>query len=131
MGRPLSLDLRRRIVAFVDSGHSCRAAADRFDVSPSAAIKLMQLWRRTGSLEPARQGRPWGSRLDVVKDFLVRTVEDQADITMPELAERLWTTHQIEAAPPVLSRFLIGLGFSYKSKEDQELIQWVNSPTNR
>jgi len=57
-----SLDLRRRIVAFIASGHSCRAQADRSDVSPSAAIKLMQLWRRTGSLEPARDWGDWEGR---------------------------------------------------------------------
>lgn len=119
MGKPLSLDLRRRIVSFVEAGHSCRAAADRFDVSPSSAIKLMQLWRHTGSVEPAPQGRPRGSRLDAVRDFLVRTVERHPDITMPELAERLWQARQVEAPPPVLSRFLIGLGFSYKKIADR------------
>ena len=54
-----------------------------------------------------------------MRDFLVRTVEEEPDITMPELAERLWTTHQIEASPPVLSRFLIGLGFTYKKIADR------------
>ena len=119
MGKPLSLDLRRRIVAFVDAGHSCRAAATRFDVSPSAAIKLVRLWRQTGSVEPAPQGRPPGSRLDAVRHFLIGTVERQPDITMPELAERLLQAHAIEAAPPVLSRFLISLGFSYKKISDR------------
>jgi hypothetical protein len=53
---PISLDLRRRIVQAVEGGSSIRAAARRFAVSPSAAIKLMQRVRATGSAAPERYG---------------------------------------------------------------------------
>ena len=53
---PLSQDLRQRIVRMVDAGSSIRTAAKRFEVSPSAAIKLMQRLRATGSTAPARIG---------------------------------------------------------------------------
>jgi transposase len=54
----MSLDLRLRIVRAVERGSSIRAAARRFAVSPSAAIKLMQRVRATGSAAPARYGGP-------------------------------------------------------------------------
>ncbi len=114
MGKPLSLDIRQRIVAYVEAGHSCRAAAAKFDVSPSFVVKLMQRWRRTGSLEPARQGRPPGGRLLPVHGFLRRTVEARPDITMPELAIALFEAHGVVADPSALSRCLIKLGYSYK-----------------
>ncbi len=41
MPAPISMDLRRRIVAAVDQGSSAREAARRFAVAPSTAIKLM------------------------------------------------------------------------------------------
>jgi hypothetical protein len=50
------LDLGPRIVRAVEQGSSIRAAARRFAVSPSAAIKLMQRVRATGSTAPARLG---------------------------------------------------------------------------
>ena len=56
MPAPMSLDLRRRIVRAVEGGSSIRAAARRFAVSPSAAIKLMQRVRATGCVAPARFG---------------------------------------------------------------------------
>ena len=56
MSRPLDHDLRRRIVAAVEAGASCRSAAARFDVSWSAAIKLMRRYRATGSLAPGKMG---------------------------------------------------------------------------
>ena len=56
MTAPLSQDLRRRLVRSVEDGSSARAAAARFEVSASAAIKLLQRVRRTGSTEPSRIG---------------------------------------------------------------------------
>jgi transposase len=38
MGQPLSMDLRARLIAAIDDGMSCRAAAARFGVAPSTAI---------------------------------------------------------------------------------------------
>src|ERR671917_191467 len=59
MTAPMSQDLRQRIVRAVAQGHSARQAAQRFAVSPSAAVKLMQRVRQTGSTAPAKIG---GSR---------------------------------------------------------------------
>ncbi len=56
MVAPLSQDLRRRIVRAVESGSSIRQAAARYEVSPSAAVKLMRRVRETGSTAPARIG---------------------------------------------------------------------------
>jgi transposase len=58
MTRPCSLDLRRRVVEAVEAGASCAAVAARFAVSVSFVIKLMQRWRRTGSIEPDRYVPP-------------------------------------------------------------------------
>lgn len=119
MGKPLSLDLRQRIVAFVGAGNSCRSAAAKFDVSPSFVVKLLQRCCRTGSFEPARQGRPPGGRLAPFRGFLVRVVEAKPDITMTELAERLMAEQGVAADPSWLSRCLIRFGFSYKKISDR------------
>lgn len=120
MGKPLSLDLRRRIVACVEAGHSRRAAAAKFDVSPSFVVELMKRYRETGSFEPARQGRPPGGRLAPLQDYLIATVEAQPDITMPELAELVRAEHGVIADPSWFSRCLISLGFSYKKISDRD-----------
>ena len=56
MAAPLSQDLRGRLVRAVDAGASAREAAARFEVSASAAIKLVRRVRETGSTAPARIG---------------------------------------------------------------------------
>ena len=60
MGKPYSIDLRERVHAAVEGGRSRRAAARHYDVSASFAVKLADLLLRTGSAEPAGQGRPPG-----------------------------------------------------------------------
>jgi putative transposase len=97
------MDLRLRIVAAVEHGSSIRQAARRFAVSPSAAIKLMQRVRATGSAAPAHYG---GHRRRVLEPHaadLRRLVEATPDLTLAELQRccgvhaELSTIHQCAA----------------------------------
>ena len=60
MGECYSVDLRERVISYVDGGHSRQQAAEHFGVSPSFAVKLLARRAGTGSVEPACQGRPKG-----------------------------------------------------------------------
>lgn len=107
MGKPLSLDLRERVMGFIDEGHSCNQAARVFRISISSAIRIAGRKRATGSVSPARQGRPrGGGKLEPFAGFLRAQVDATPDITMPELAEALWDSHQVRADPAGLSRHL-------------------------
>ena len=115
MGKSSSADLRVRIIGEIERGHSCRSAARRFGVAPSTAVRLAPRKTRTGSLVPARQGRPAGSgRLAAHVDALVGWVEANGDISMTELAARLLAERGVKAHPASLSRLLIQQGFTVK-----------------
>lgn len=115
MGKSSSVDLRVRIVGAIERGQSCRAAARRFGVSAATAVRLAQRKAQTGSLSPARQGRPAGSGLLAAHvEALVGWVEADGDITMPELAARLLAERGVKAHPASLSRLLIRHGFTVK-----------------
>ena len=45
MPKAYSVDLRERVVGFVEAGHSRRAAAAHFAVSVSFVVNLMKAWR--------------------------------------------------------------------------------------
>ncbi len=62
MPKPLSYDLRARVLAAVDAGLSCRQAAERFGVSPSSAIRWQALRRPGGDARPKPQAAT-GSRI--------------------------------------------------------------------
>lgn len=58
MGKPHPIELRERVVAFVNEGHSNREAARHFRVSPRFVNNMMILHRSSGSLAAAKQGHP-------------------------------------------------------------------------
>lgn len=115
MGKSHPMELRTRVQAAIDDGGSRRAVAERFKVSASFAIKLAARIARTGSAEPSRQGCPaGGGKLAPHREALVRWVEAEPDMTMPELAAKLLAETGVVAHPASLSRALIQAGFSFK-----------------
>jgi len=89
MTKPLDHDLRIRIVAAVKGGMSRRAAARHFGVSPSAVVKLMTRYERTGSVAPARMGGHRRPILEGRREWVMSRVAEQPDITTRALADEL------------------------------------------
>ena len=114
MPRPYSLDLRERVVRFVDDGHSRRAAAAHFQVSVSFVVNLMKAVRTRGSFEPRPSGGRRHAKLEPHRSFLLAQVVEKADITMPELAAELAAATGEKADPASLSRWLIRAGYRFK-----------------
>ena len=74
MPRVLSQDLRERVVAAIDGGMSCRAAAARFGVSAASAIRWRQLVVRHGTPAAKPQGGDRrAARIDDLTLFQDRT----------------------------------------------------------
>jgi putative transposase len=89
MTAPLSQDLRERIVRAVADGSSIRQAAERFQVSASAAIKLMQRVRQTGRTAPAQIGGDPRPLLEPYAAWLRALVSDRKGITLREIQAAL------------------------------------------
>ena len=56
MPKAYSLDLRERVVRFVEEGHSRRAAAAHVKVSVSFVVNLVKAFHTRGSLAPKPSG---------------------------------------------------------------------------
>jgi transposase len=56
MGKPYSVDLRRRVVAAIEAGMSRNQAAKQFGVAISTAVGWMQRVEQTGSVAPGQMG---------------------------------------------------------------------------
>ena len=63
MGKPHPIELRARVVAFVEEGNSHREAARHFRVSPRFVNNMVILKRASGERAPARQGHLGGGKL--------------------------------------------------------------------
>jgi transposase len=84
---------------------------------PSTGIRLAELMRTTGSLEPARQGLPHSSgKLAPHAKLLVGWVRRRQTSPCRELAAKLMVARGVTAHPTSLSLFLIARGFSVKKQ---------------
>jgi transposase len=117
MSAALSHDLRSRVIdAVLKEGMSRRAAARRFGVSESAAIKWVQRAERTGSFEALRMG---GGRPEVLKPhhaFLMAVRAEQPDITLEALSRRLLAEGGVKADTSMLSRYFRRHGITFKKR---------------
>jgi len=89
MTRPLSNDLRERVVASVRSGESCRAVAARFGVAVSSVVKWSQRYRATGSVAPSRMGGYRKRLLDPHRDFILERIRQTPHLTLHGLKDEL------------------------------------------
>lgn len=113
MPRAYSLDLRTRVVGYVDAGHSRHAAAAHFGVSVSFVVNLLRAWRDTGRLGPRPSGGRRHSKLDPHRAFLLGRVAEREDITMPELSAEL-SAKGTTVDPASISRWFIRNGYRFK-----------------
>lgn len=106
MGKGLSEVLRSRVIAAVEGGVSRRAAAARFGVSASSAIRWVREWRQTGRKAPRQQGGDRLShRIEAHADLLLAEIASAPDRTLEELRALLLCERM---AHPVRKRFLLG-----------------------
>jgi putative transposase len=89
MARPLSKDLRERVVVALADGVSTRAVAARFGVAVSSVVKWSQRYRATGSVVPGKMG---GHRKPVLaphRAFIVERLRQTPHLTLHALKGEL------------------------------------------
>jgi transposase len=115
MRKPLSIDLRQRIVAAYDAGEGTREdVAKRFRVSVGMVKKLLQQHRTTGDLAP-RYHRCKGRKpvlLATHRQQLRQLLAKDPDRTLQELHAALGVECTIQAIHYVL----VELGLTYKKR---------------
>ena len=116
MGKPLSIDLRSRLVAAVsEEGMSRRGAAQRFGVSPASAVRWVEAVNTTGSVEAKPQGGDTRSRrIEAFSGVILAAGAAQKDISLVELAEMLRAEHGISFAASTVWRCLDRHSMTFK-----------------
>lgn len=122
MAKALSNDLRIRLITAIEQqGMSCHAAAERFGVAPSTAIKLMQRWRNAGAVEPRPQGGDRRSeRIEAHAREILNLITTTRDITLAEIASHLLEAHGEQFAPSTIWRCLDRHGQTFKKNSARQ-----------
>ena len=115
MGKPHPIELRTRVMAYVDEGHGHREAARHFRVSPKFVNDLEKLRRETGEVSARRQGNGRGhGKMAEVTGWLKARVTAKGEITLDELVAEWAETHCIDVHRATVWRALRGLGLTHK-----------------
>src|ERR1700743_878180 len=89
MVRPISNDLRKRVVAAVAKGESCRSVASRFGVAVSSVVKWSQRYRATGSGAPGHRGGHRKPALETDRAFIRERISQTPHLTLHALKDEL------------------------------------------
>jgi transposase len=117
MAKSLSGDLRKRVIAAVEGGLTRRAAAQRFGVSASSAVR----WTKPGAASARPEGGDRRSRrIEGYAAIILAAVDKKIDITLVELVEMLAVKHGQRFAPSTLWRFLDRHGMTLKKNRARQ-----------
>lgn len=116
MAKPYSMDLRERVVgAVLTGGMSTRAAAARFGVSNSSAIKWVRRQRETGSVAPSQIGGHKPRLLTgALRDWLITRAA--RDFTLRGLVAELSAEFGVKVDYVQVWRFVHQERLSFKKK---------------
>jgi transposase len=115
---PYSIDLRWKIVRACERGTaSQREVAEFFGVSLATVENLLRLYRHTGQVIPLRKFRQYALRVDRANGERIRQwLQEQPDLTLAELCERLEVRSGIKISVPTMCRVIQQLGLRRKKR---------------
>jgi len=113
MARPLSNDLRERVVARRASGESIRRVASQFAIAPSSVSKWACRQRETGSVRPAKMGGYRRRLLEPHRETVHALVSQRPHRPVRELRAEL-AALGIRVGQETLRSFLHAEGLSFK-----------------
>jgi transposase len=115
MGKPYSDDLRERVVAAIEAGHTREEVAELYNMALSTVGGFIRRKRETGSVSPDKFGGYKTFALEPHTDMVKELVAEQPDSTLAELKTRL-ADKNVEVSQSGISRFLHHINLTFKKK---------------
>ncbi len=112
--RPYSEDIRGLVVEEVKAGTSRRAAARRFKVSASSAIRWVELHEETGDVRRKPRKAKSRSPLEPHAGWLLDLIGKEPDLTLAEIEGRLLKELGVRTTDSSLDRFFKRHKVSFK-----------------
>lgn len=126
--RTCSEDLRERIVAARQKGHSAEELAKLFGVSKRSVERYWAQYRKTGSVTAKQRGGYRRSCLEKHDATLQRWIREDRGLTLAQLQARLAQQLGIELGTTALWHRLEHLGLSYKKNAARRRAKPAGSP---
>jgi transposase len=105
MRKPYSDDLRERVVAAIEAGHTRKEVTELFNMALSTVGGFIKRKRAMGSVSPDKFGGLKTFSLEPHADLVKALVVEQPDSVLAELQARL-TKEKVKVSQSRISRFL-------------------------
>jgi len=115
--RPLSQDLRQRIVAAREHGDGTGDVCKRFGVSRKSVERFWKQHCQVGHCQPGKIGGYRRSRLEKHDRTLDRWIRAQPDLTLEQLQDRCRERLNVSIGITALWHHLKRLGLSFKKND--------------
>lgn len=115
--RPISEDLRKRIVTARERGESAQDISVRLGLHKRTVERCWKRYLTEGSYSSYKKGQPPGSRVDAYKAELLKWLEQKPGLTLEQLCQRLQQKHQVSISVSALWRSLQKYKLSYKKND--------------
>ena len=114
MGKAHPMELRSRVIGFVEEGHGHREAARHFRVSPRFVNDMVILKRQSGGLVPKVQGNHAEGKLAPYAAWLRERIAARGDLTLDEIVADMASVHGVTVHRGSVGKWLHRLGLSHK-----------------
>lgn len=105
MAKGYSKDLRTRAVTLVEDGESRREAARVLGLGASTAIRWIELWQKTGSVDAKPGTGHCRSPLEAHAPWLLDLIAAEPDLTLKEIRARLRSEKKLGSSKSSIARF--------------------------
>lgn len=114
MGKAHPVELRVRVIAFVEEGHGHREAARHFRVSPKFVNDMVKLKRETGGLLAKPQGKRGHGKLAGLGAWIKGVLVVRPGLTLDEIRDALLAERGVAVHRASVGTWLHRLGLSHK-----------------
>ena len=105
MAKGYAKDLRVRAVSIVEGGESAREAGRLLNVGASTAIRWIERWTTTGSVDAKPGVGHSRSPLDRHRQWLLDLIAAEPDLTLKEIRTRLRSEKKLKSGTTSIWRF--------------------------
>lgn len=105
MAKGYSNDLRVRAVSIVETGESAREAGRLLNVGASTAIRWIERWTTTGSVDAKPGTGHSRSPLERHRQWLLDLISAEPDLTLKEIRARLRSEKKLKSGMTSIWRF--------------------------
>ena len=114
MGKPYSIDLRKRVIQKHEEGKSVLEIEKELSVKTTFVYDMLKLYKKTGSVEPKP---PTGGRKSTITEEILSQIEalilETPDITLQEIKDELGLTVALSVICDAVNK---KLNLRYKKK---------------